>query len=384
MADRRRPRARALLLHGARRQRLWCGWACPQTVFTRRVRRARAAHPGLARLASAGADRPLAEARDARGAAARERRRSASTWSATSARPTSCCRRSLAGSALGRVARLPRRDSLLAYVDFVLVRQTFCKYLCPYARFQSVLFDRDTLVVGYDDAARRAARASAGRADGRLRRLRPLRRRLPDRHRHPQGPAARVHRLHPVHRRLRRRDGAGSGARASLIGYRSLVSLDRRARRAPAAAARGALRRAARRVRRSPSRCSSSSACPWTSRWRTTARPSPAGRADGRLGNAFTLRIENRDRAPRAFALALAEPGFELVAGENPIPVAATSAVETRVFVLADADALGGPDVPLTFVLERTGAEGGRVVRAARFLASGAAPPGGAHGGGQR
>ena len=33
-----------------------------------------------------------------------------------------------------------------------LLRERVCIYLCPYARFQSVMFDRDTLVVAYDAA----------------------------------------------------------------------------------------------------------------------------------------------------------------------------------------------------------------------------------------
>ncbi len=33
--------------------------------------------------------------------------------------------------------------------------------MCPYARFQSAMFDRDTLIVSYDTAARRAARRRA-------------------------------------------------------------------------------------------------------------------------------------------------------------------------------------------------------------------------------
>jgi cytochrome c oxidase accessory protein FixG len=32
------------------------------------------------------------------------------------------------------------------------MREQVCKYMCPYARFQSVMFDRDTLVVAYDAA----------------------------------------------------------------------------------------------------------------------------------------------------------------------------------------------------------------------------------------
>src|SRR5262249_30342264 len=30
------------------------------------------------------------------------------------------------------------------------MREQVCKYMCPYARFQSVMFDRDTLVITYD------------------------------------------------------------------------------------------------------------------------------------------------------------------------------------------------------------------------------------------
>ena len=32
------------------------------------------------------------------------------------------------------------------------MREQVCKYMCPYARFQSVMFDRDTLIVTYDPA----------------------------------------------------------------------------------------------------------------------------------------------------------------------------------------------------------------------------------------
>jgi cytochrome c oxidase accessory protein FixG len=38
------------------------------------------------------------------------------------------------------------------YVMAGLAREQVCTYMCPYARFQSVMFDRDTLVVAYGDA----------------------------------------------------------------------------------------------------------------------------------------------------------------------------------------------------------------------------------------
>lgn len=31
------------------------------------------------------------------------------------------------------------------------MREQVCKYMCPYARFQSAMFDRDTLIIGYDE-----------------------------------------------------------------------------------------------------------------------------------------------------------------------------------------------------------------------------------------
>jgi cytochrome c oxidase accessory protein FixG len=38
----------------------------------------------------------------------------------------------------------------LAYLNAGWMRERFCKYICAYARFQSVMFDRDTFVVAYD------------------------------------------------------------------------------------------------------------------------------------------------------------------------------------------------------------------------------------------
>jgi cytochrome c oxidase accessory protein FixG len=32
------------------------------------------------------------------------------------------------------------------------MREQVCKHMCPYARFQSAMFDRDTLIIGYDTA----------------------------------------------------------------------------------------------------------------------------------------------------------------------------------------------------------------------------------------
>ena len=153
------------------------------------------------------------------------------------------------------------------------LREQVCKYMCPYARFQSAMFDRNTLMIAYDpmrgeprgprkrglgsvlaarprparqarpptttcsapagtrpppttacrraarsrfdEPARRAAAAEVRvRGTRRLHRLHDLRAGLPDRHRHPQRPAVRVHRLRRLHRRLRRGDGQDGLRRA--------------------------------------------------------------------------------------------------------------------------------------------------------------------------
>ena len=42
--------------------------------------------------------------------------------------------------------------TLMTYMNAGYLREQVCKYMCPYARFQSVMFDADTLVVSYDKA----------------------------------------------------------------------------------------------------------------------------------------------------------------------------------------------------------------------------------------
>ena len=40
--------------------------------------------------------------------------------------------------------------TLATYINAGWMREQVCKYMCPYARFQSVRFDQDTLIVSYD------------------------------------------------------------------------------------------------------------------------------------------------------------------------------------------------------------------------------------------
>lgn len=41
--------------------------------------------------------------------------------------------------------------TLSTYIMAGFARQQVCKYMCPYARFQSAMFDRDTLIISYDE-----------------------------------------------------------------------------------------------------------------------------------------------------------------------------------------------------------------------------------------
>ncbi len=96
--------------------------------------------------------------------------------------------------------------------DFGWFRDQMCTLACPYGRLQNVMADPDTILVAYDEKrgeprATQKQRHDTGRGARGLHRLPAVRDHLPDRRRHPSRPAARVHRLRPVHRRLRHGDG---------------------------------------------------------------------------------------------------------------------------------------------------------------------------------
>jgi len=363
----------ALFFFTALLGRLWCGWACPQTVFTdvyaavaRRIQNwkgfARPPHVPRWRLVAThviwfvlawiigfhlvGYFR---SPYDLLGGLFREGRLYPTTFAFH----------------LG--------ITVVTYLDFAVVRQAFCKYLCPYARFQGVLFDRDTLVIGYD-TARGEPRGKRGTAAGDC---------------VDCGLCVAV-----CPTAIDIRDGlqleciactqcidacngvmARLGRPKNLIGYRSLVSLEglRPARllrprvvvyaaimgilAVAFSAALGGRRLMDLQVSHNPSEL-----------FMTTA--------DGRVGNAFSLHIENRSRAERSYRVSL-EPqdAFELLVGLNPIAVPAISAADTRVFVVPRAGVEVGP-TKLSFVLESTDGSEDPLVRMTRYL-----QPGAHHGG---
>jgi cytochrome c oxidase accessory protein FixG len=58
--------------------------------------------------------------------------------------------------------------SLATWGNAGFLRESVCKYMCPYARFQSVMVDRDTLVVAYDKTRGEPRGGRSRQADARM------------------------------------------------------------------------------------------------------------------------------------------------------------------------------------------------------------------------
>jgi cytochrome c oxidase accessory protein FixG len=135
--------------------RLWCGYACPQTVWTEVF---------------------LWMERVTEGDRARRMKLDAAPWSAEklirkSAKQflwitfalwtgftfvgfftpiTDLAARSISFSLGGWEAFWVLFYGFATYGNAGFLREQLCKYMCPYARFQSAMFDRDTLIITYD------------------------------------------------------------------------------------------------------------------------------------------------------------------------------------------------------------------------------------------
>lgn len=144
-----------MFLFSALLGRLWCGWACPQTVYLegmfRRVERWIEGSPMKRRQLDSG-------------------ERNAAYWSKKSLKHSAfllisaIIALSFVGYFIGGegVAAMlggePHPAALvtalvltaLTYWNFSWFREQFCTFLCPYARFQAVMLDDHSLIVGYD------------------------------------------------------------------------------------------------------------------------------------------------------------------------------------------------------------------------------------------
>ncbi len=134
--------------------RIWCGYACPQTVFLETwIRPLEQWIEG---------DRVTRRRRDRQGLTLDRAWRKALKWGAFVAVSFllsmalvsffSGARELWTGRAGPVSYALVGVLTFLWFWDFTWFREQFCSYLCPYARFQSALTDDETLLIAYDAA----------------------------------------------------------------------------------------------------------------------------------------------------------------------------------------------------------------------------------------
>lgn len=137
--------------------RLWCGWACPQTVFLegvfRLVERWIEGTPLKRRKLDNG---PRDDAYWAKKIAKHGLFAGFSIVLALSFTAYFVGPKVSFGLLLYPVAGHPAALitalalATVTYVEFAWFREQFCTFLCPYARFQAVMLDDHSLIVGYD------------------------------------------------------------------------------------------------------------------------------------------------------------------------------------------------------------------------------------------
>lgn len=149
--------ALSLFLFTAIAGRLWCGYTCPQTVYTeifiwieRKIEGDRAARMKLdaASMSSKKLFRKIAK---------QFAWITFALWTGFTFVGYFTPIREL-GSAVLSTSLGPWETFWILFYGFATygnagyMREQVCKYMCPYARFQSAMFDDDTLVVTYDEA----------------------------------------------------------------------------------------------------------------------------------------------------------------------------------------------------------------------------------------
>ena len=147
--------ALGLFLFTAVAGRLWCGYACPQTVYTeifmwieRRIEGDRAQRIKLDRS-------PMSAAKLARKGVKHLLWMAVALWTGISFvgyfTPIDALLAALLTLSTG-----PWETFWVLFYGFAtwgnagFMREQVCKYMCPYARFQSAMFDKDTMIITYD------------------------------------------------------------------------------------------------------------------------------------------------------------------------------------------------------------------------------------------
>jgi len=147
--------AYALFLFTAVAGRLWCGYACPQTVYTeifmwveKKIEGDRIARMKLD-------DGPWNTNKLWRKTAKQMAWITMGLWTGLTFVGYFTPIKSLAASAVS-LGFGPWEwfwvlfYGLATYGNAGFMREQVCKYMCPYARFQSAMFDKDTLIISYD------------------------------------------------------------------------------------------------------------------------------------------------------------------------------------------------------------------------------------------
>ena len=149
--------AYALFLFTAVAGRLWCGFACPQTVYTEIFMWVEHRIEGD-RIARMRLDKgPWNVNKLWRKTAKQAVWIAIGLWTGFSFVGYFTPIHSLAASAL-TLDFGPWEWFWVLFYGFATygnagyLREQVCKYMCPYARFQSAMFDKDTLIIGYDPA----------------------------------------------------------------------------------------------------------------------------------------------------------------------------------------------------------------------------------------
>ena len=149
--------ALSLFLFTAVAGRLWCGYACPQTVYTeifmwieRKIEGDRQARIRLD-------DGPMTASKFGKKSAKYSIWILVALWTGFTFVGYFTAIRTLAPAILGNMLG-PWETFWILFYSFATLgfagymREQVCKYMCPYARFQSAMFDKDTLIVTYDQA----------------------------------------------------------------------------------------------------------------------------------------------------------------------------------------------------------------------------------------
>jgi len=147
--------AYSLFLFTAVAGRLWCGYACPQTVYTEIFMWIERRFEGdrMARMKLDAA--PWSLPKLARKGGKQLAWVALGLWTGFTFVGYFTPIRTLGGSVVS-LGLGPWETfwilfySLATYGNAGWMREQVCKYMCPYARFQSAMFDRDTLIISYD------------------------------------------------------------------------------------------------------------------------------------------------------------------------------------------------------------------------------------------